>query len=44
MKTRFNFTLTGKDWWKPFLGYWVIVLVVDALIQVMSRRAGSLVL
>jgi len=41
MKTRFNFTLTGKDWWKPFLGYWVIVLVVDALIQVMSRRVGT---
>jgi uncharacterized membrane protein YjgN (DUF898 family) len=28
MKTSFDFSLTGKDWWGPFLGFWVIFLAI----------------
>jgi hypothetical protein len=28
MKANFSFTLTGRDWWKPFLGFWLLFLMV----------------
>ncbi len=28
MKTSFDLSLKGKDWWGPFLGFWVIFLAV----------------
>jgi uncharacterized membrane protein YjgN (DUF898 family) len=31
MKANFELTLTGKDWWKPFLGFWIPFLLVYAL-------------
>jgi uncharacterized membrane protein YjgN (DUF898 family) len=41
MKTNFDLTLTGKDWWKPFLGYWLLFLLIYIPEMVLSR--GKLV-
>ena len=28
MKTHFELSLQGRDWWKPFLGFWVLFLAL----------------
>jgi uncharacterized membrane protein YjgN (DUF898 family) len=28
MKSSFAFSLKGKDWWGPFLGYWILFLAI----------------
>jgi len=33
MKMGLQLSLHGRDWWKPFLLYWIIVLAIDALLQ-----------
>ncbi len=38
MKKFFSFTLEGRDWWKPFLGYWAIYLVF--YIPVLASNPG----
>lgn len=37
MKSSFSFSLTGKDWWKPYLAFWLIYLVLEILI---TRRSS----
>ena len=41
MKTNFDFTLKGADWWKPFLGFWVLFLVIYVLDMMMSIGGAS---
>ncbi len=43
MKTNFDFTLRGKDWWGPFLGYWTLFLLFYVPILMAARLAPSLV-
>lgn len=33
MKTSFEFTLEGKDWWKPFLPVWAVYLIYMGVTQ-----------
>lgn len=37
MKTNFDFTLKGKDWAGPFIGYWIIVLLLNTPAYVRTR-------
>jgi uncharacterized membrane protein YjgN (DUF898 family) len=39
LKTYFDFTLEGRDWAGPFIGYWVIFLLLYSPILLISRRA-----
>ena len=39
MKTRCEFTLRGKDWWGPFLGYWVLLVLLTAPAAAISQRS-----
>lgn len=45
MKQRFSFSLSGKDWWKPFLLFWLLYLLAQIPMQALSRnpalRLGS---
>jgi uncharacterized membrane protein YjgN (DUF898 family) len=33
MKSNLSFTLEGRDWWKPYLLYWIIVIAVEIVMQ-----------
>ncbi len=33
MKTSLALSLHGRDWWKPFLLYWIIVVAIDVVLQ-----------
>jgi len=37
MKTNFEFTLRGKDWFGPFIGYWVVVLLLNTPTVIANR-------
>jgi uncharacterized membrane protein YjgN (DUF898 family) len=42
MKNSFEFTLKGKDWWGPFLGFWALYLVFYIPILVTGQMASTL--
>lgn len=33
MKTSLALSLRGRDWWKPFLLYWALVVAIDVVLQ-----------
>jgi uncharacterized membrane protein YjgN (DUF898 family) len=41
MKTSFEFSLKGRDWWGPFLGFWVIFLAIYIPQVTMTRWGPS---
>jgi len=43
MKTNFDFTLRGKDWWGPFLGFWVLFLVFYVPSTLVGQMVPTLV-
>ena len=42
MKSYLQFTLEGRDWWKPFLPYWIIVAAIQVVTQTLSRAQWAL--
>jgi len=40
MKSNLELSLHGRDWWKPFLPYWIIILAVEAVIQVTGTSSA----
>jgi uncharacterized membrane protein YjgN (DUF898 family) len=41
MKSNFQLSLSGKDWWGPFLGFWVLFLLIYVPEMTMSRWGVS---
>ncbi len=39
MKSFFSFSLTGKDWWKPFIAYWILYLVMNGVQQRITQKS-----
>ena len=37
MTSRFEFTLRGRHWWKQFLLYWVLFLVLYVPLLLLQR-------
>ncbi len=37
MQNRFELSLTGRDWWRPFLGYWVLYLALYVPLLLLQR-------
>lgn len=42
MKTYLSLALEGRDWWKPYLPYWLLVLILEALSQLLTRISWGL--
>jgi len=40
MKTSLALSLHGRDWWKPFLIYWVIAIAIDAAQQLVGSHGA----
>jgi hypothetical protein len=41
MKTYFDFNLNGREWFRPFISYWVVFLLLYSPFLVLIRRAQS---
>jgi hypothetical protein len=41
MKRYFQLTLTGRDWWRPFLGFWVIYVAAYIVQFSVGRSPGA---
>jgi uncharacterized membrane protein YjgN (DUF898 family) len=37
MRNRFELALTGRDWWKPFLGFWALFLALYVPMLLLQR-------
>jgi hypothetical protein len=41
MKRSFSFSLEGKDWWKPYLLFWILNLLVQGITRKTTGAAGG---
>jgi uncharacterized membrane protein YjgN (DUF898 family) len=40
MKSNLSLSLHGRDWWKPFLPYWIVILAVEVVLQLTGTSSA----
>ena len=40
MKSNLSFSLQGRDWWRVYLPYWIIIIVVEIILQAVGSSSA----